>query len=117
MSNQVVNEVNKEDFNQINRNYEEARAREAELELYLKEEEAKNVIRASRMRKQKISQGIIRCAATALTMWALYHAQTAGLIASVLSVPAYCVGFTFCGWCLCDVSRYWKLERQARGRC
>lgn len=113
---QVANEVNKEDFQQINRNYEEAKARAADLEAHLKEVEAKNVIRASWMRKRKISQSIIRCAATVLTMWALYHAQTAGLIASVLSIPAYCVGFTFCGWCLCDVSRYWKLERQARGR-
>lgn len=116
MSNQVANEVNKEDFQQINKNYEEARAREAELEAHLKEVEAKNVIRASWIRKRKISQGIIRCAATVLTMWALYHAQTSGLIATVLSFPAYFAGFTFCGWCLCDVSRYWKLERQARGR-
>lgn len=54
-------------------------------------------------RQTKIGRYALRFCATALTIWALYHAKTAGLIAPVIVTPATYVGFTYLGWCLCKV--------------
>lgn len=59
-------------------------------------------------RQEKIGRFALRFIAAGLTLWAMYHAKTAGLISPVITTPASCVGFTYLGWCLCKLAELSK---------
>lgn len=60
---------------------------------------------AAKNRKRKLAREVARCFFAVAGMACLYTAETAGLISSVLTVPAYAVALVFLGWHLCKIDR------------
>ena len=60
---------------------------------------------AAKNRKRKLATEVARCFFAVTGMACLYMAETAGLISSVLTVPAYAAALVFLGWHLCKIDR------------
>ena len=60
---------------------------------------------ATKNRKRKLAREVARCFFAVTGIACLYMAETAGLISSVLTVPAYAVALVFIGWHLCKIDR------------
>ena len=60
---------------------------------------------ATKNRKRKLAREVARCFFAVTGIACLYMAETAGLISSVLTVPAYAVALVFLGWHLCKIDR------------
>ena len=66
---------------------------------------AKAAESAAKNRKRKLAIEVARCFFAVTGMAFLYMAETAELISSVLTVPAYAVALVFIGWHLCKIDR------------
>ena len=66
---------------------------------------AKAAESAAKNRKRKLATEVVRCFFAVTGMACLYMAETAGLISSVLTVPAYAFALVFLGWHLCKIDR------------
>lgn len=66
---------------------------------------AKAAESAAKNRKKKLAIEVVRCFFAVTGMACLYMAETAELISSVLTVPAYAFALVFLGWHLCKIDR------------
>lgn len=71
----------------------------------MKEACAKAAEEAAKNRKRKLAREVARCFLAVTGIACLYMAETAGLISSVLTVPAYAVACVYLGWHLCKIDR------------
>ena len=60
---------------------------------------------AARNRKRKLAREVANCFLAITGIACLYMAETAGLISSVLTIPAYAVACVSLGWHLCKIDR------------
>ena len=57
-----------------------------------------------------------RLIATAILLWALHKAQTAGLISSTLQIPVSYLGFAYFGWWLKKTVNVYRSEYRWKHR-
>jgi hypothetical protein len=79
--------------------------RAEELQAKLGEAREKAAAEAKRNRQRKLAREVGHCFLAIGIIAGLYLAESAGLIASVLTGPAYAVAFTAFGWHLCKIDR------------
>lgn len=95
----------------------ELRTLYAEQEARERRRKAQKIARAKKMRRERKWAATWICTGLAVFTISLYSAQVAGLIASVLAVPAMVICFGAAVWFFADIVRICKEERrECKGR-
>ena len=79
--------------------------RTGKLQEQFEEAFAKAAENAKRNRQRKLAREVARCIFAAAGIAALYLAESAGLISTVLTGPVYAITFMVIGWHLCKINR------------